>query len=240
MAARRYSSQHAKAIVKCENCEKNPSQYICKTCPGHLCKECKIDHESRKITKNHEITHVNKNMEGALCLLFCRRHAVKKLELYCSLCKEPICTKCHIESHNGHKMEELATVYNEIRCELENKKEYIEGELMPRYRELLSDENIKKSEISKRTDEVRKQIEDHKKSIIEQVTMIEENTLQILRNEEKLAIESVEKTENEIKRRIETLKNIKEDISNTLVANPDVTFFKAASTASCKKFKYSQ
>ncbi|XP_062582649.1 E3 ubiquitin-protein ligase TRIM45-like [Saccostrea cucullata] len=223
MATAISSAQH---YVECEHCEENPAQFLCKTCPGHLCESCKAEHEKRKITSNHEIIHLHKNKEGTMGLLYCGKHTVNKLEWYCSPCKEPVCSKCLMESHNGHKLHDLAATYQEIIGKLNEEKKEIEGVLLPKYREMLSKEKSKKTEIKKRTNEVKKQIEDHTKSIIEKVTMLKENALQDLQKEEKTVLKSVEDTEHEIERRIETLCRLNEDITNNVGANPGIVFFK--------------
>ncbi|XP_062601242.1 E3 ubiquitin-protein ligase TRIM71-like [Saccostrea cucullata] len=215
----------AQHFLECENCEENPAQFLCKTCPGHLCETCKTDHETKKITKNHEIIHLHKNKEGTMGLLYCGKHTVNKLEWYCSPCKEPVCSKCLIEFHNGHKLDDLAAIYQKIISNLKDEKEEIEGVILPKYREMLSKEKIKKSEISKRTDEVKKQIEDHTKLIMNQVKKVKENAIRNLQEEEKKALKSIEETENEIERRIETLGKIDENITSNMRANPGITFF---------------
>ncbi|XP_061180627.1 E3 ubiquitin-protein ligase TRIM45-like [Saccostrea echinata] len=223
MALERSFAQH---FAECENCEENPAQFLCKTCPGHLCETCKREHETRKITKNHEVIHIHLDRENTLGLLYCAEHTVNKVEWYCSPCKEPVCTKCLMESHNGHRMKELDKVLKEIGKKLEEEKGQVERILLPKYREMLSEVKTTKSEISIRAEEVRKQIEGHEKSIIEQVTMMKENVLQNLLEGEKKAIISMEKSENEIESRIEKLLKINEVITSNLRANPGITFFK--------------
>ncbi|XP_062570638.1 E3 ubiquitin-protein ligase TRIM45-like [Saccostrea cucullata] len=221
MATARLFAQH---FLECENCEEDPAQFLCKTCPGHLCETCKTEHETRKITKTHEIIHLHKDKEGPLGLLYCGKHKVNKIEWYCSPCKEPVCTKCLMESHNGHKMEDFATIYQENMSKLKKEKKEIEAVLLPKYREMISKEKRKKSELSKRNDEVKKQIEDHTKSIMNQVTTLKENALQNLREEEEKAIMEIEDTEHEIEERIETLRRLNEEITNNLGANRGSSF----------------
>lgn len=95
MAKASLSAQH---FLECDNCEENPAQFLCKTCTGHLCEPCKSKHESKKITKNHEIVALTSRNEEMLDLLVCPNHAKKKLECYCDRCEEPVCTDCIIES----------------------------------------------------------------------------------------------------------------------------------------------
>lgn len=101
MAKTSSSAQH---YLECDNCEENPAQYFCKMCAGHLCETCKSDHGKRKITRNHEIVSMTSNNENLVDLMYCSTHTNKKLECYCNLCKEPVCTDCIIRSHNGHSV----------------------------------------------------------------------------------------------------------------------------------------
>ncbi|XP_062582648.1 E3 ubiquitin-protein ligase Trim36-like [Saccostrea cucullata] len=223
MATARSFAQH---FIECENCEENPAQFLCKTCVGHLCEICKTEHESRKLTKNHELIHLHKNKEGTLGLLYCEKHNLNKLEWYCSPCKEPVCAKCLMESHNGHKMDDLAKVHKEIKTALGEERDKIERILLPKFENMLIQEKTKKAEILSRTEEVKKQLQNHTKSIIDQIIRMKENSLQILQEEKEEAIKSVEKTENEIKRKLETLENMNEGIKNNLGAKPGIIFFK--------------
>ncbi|XP_062605414.1 E3 ubiquitin-protein ligase TRIM9-like [Saccostrea cucullata] len=223
MATARSFGQH---FLECENCEENPAQFLCKTCPGHLCEKCKTEHEARKITKTHDIMHMHINREDRMGLIYCAKHTVNKLEWYCSPCKEPVCSKCLIESHNGHKLEELEKMYKEIRMKFKKEKKEIENTLLPKFRGLLNNEKTKKLEISKRTEEVQKQIKDHTKSIIQKVIVMENETLQCLLLEKERVIGAVEKTELEIEHRISTLETINEGITANLDADPGISFFR--------------
>lgn len=40
---------------ECDNCEKRTADYHCKTCYGHLCKDCKMVHESKRLTRGHSV-----------------------------------------------------------------------------------------------------------------------------------------------------------------------------------------
>lgn len=61
-------------------CEENPAKFLCKTCPGHLCENCKTEHKKKKKTRNHEILSLISNNEGMVDLLYCTEHTKKKLE----------------------------------------------------------------------------------------------------------------------------------------------------------------
>lgn len=51
------SGQH---FVECDNCETEAAQYFCKSCPGHLCENCKIEHEAKRLTQGHVVVLISK------------------------------------------------------------------------------------------------------------------------------------------------------------------------------------
>ena len=75
------SSTFAEHYVQCDNCDENPAQNVCKSCPGHLCDECKTEHERRKITKNHKLTTFRTDNEELLDVLYCSEHGNKKMSM---------------------------------------------------------------------------------------------------------------------------------------------------------------
>ncbi|XP_061190191.1 tripartite motif-containing protein 2-like [Saccostrea echinata] len=44
------------SLLKCEECEVEAGEFLCKNCPGYLCTRCKIEHTRRKITGHHNIS----------------------------------------------------------------------------------------------------------------------------------------------------------------------------------------
>ncbi|XP_062580668.1 E3 ubiquitin-protein ligase TRIM45-like [Saccostrea cucullata] len=218
------SAQH---YIECGNCEENPAQYLCKTCAGYLCETCTIEHKKKKITRNHDIIHLISDKGEGMELLFCPEHTTKKLDCYCCPCQKPVCVKCLMETHNGHKVENLASVYCRVKDELEKEKEEIETTLLPKYKELLSTENAKISQISQRTNEVERQICNHTVKVISQISAIKDHRVQDLRNREQGVLMLVENAKRNIETKIDTLEKIKTQITNNLGANPGITFFKA-------------
>lgn len=51
------SGQH---FVECDNCETEAAQYFCKSCPGHLCENCKTEHEAKRLTQDHVVVLLSK------------------------------------------------------------------------------------------------------------------------------------------------------------------------------------
>ncbi|XP_062580670.1 E3 ubiquitin-protein ligase TRIM36-like [Saccostrea cucullata] len=231
------ASTFAQHFIECENCEENPAQYFCKTCPGHLCEECKTDHAKKKISQNHDIFHLTSEKGEGMELLYCSEHTTKKLDCYCSPCQMPICIKCLMETHNGHTVENLATVYDIIKGGLEKEREKIDTFLLPKYKEMLSNENAKQAEILKRTAEVQKQIEDHTGKIIEEIEMLKELRVVDLQTKGQRTLKLVENSKQDLEKRIESLENIKTTINNNLGANPGITFFQPLDTNKIKELR---
>lgn len=49
---------------ECDNCENGAAHYHCKTCDGHLCKDCKMTHESKRLTRGHTVILLSEYSEG--------------------------------------------------------------------------------------------------------------------------------------------------------------------------------
>lgn len=143
------ASTSAQHYLECENCEENPAMFLCKTCPGHLCENCRSEHEHKKITRNHNIISISSNNEDVVELLFCTDHTKKKLECYCNPCEKPVCTECIVQSHNGHAVKSLSVVYNKIKTNIQLKKDEIKKDLIPKYMKLLATEDDKRSSLTK-------------------------------------------------------------------------------------------
>lgn len=219
--AQSLSAQH---FLECDNCEENPSKFLCKSCPGYLCENCKIEHEKKKMTRSHEIVALTSHNEDMVDLLFCSNHA-KKLECYCDHCKEPVCTDCIIQSHNGHPLKSLSTVYKELTDHYKQEREEIENVLLPRHRELLCSETAKRSAFTKRADELVKKIEAHTLSVIEMVKHVGQQTIESVREAEKEGLHEMNIFKDSLEEKINQLHIMGDEISACLEARPEASFF---------------
>lgn len=73
---------------ECDNCEKKAADYHCKTCYGHLCKDCKMIHESKRLTRGHSVILLSE---------YYGRNDVKKDQ----------CTPCNIRRKLKEEMEKI-------------------------------------------------------------------------------------------------------------------------------------
>lgn len=177
------ASTSAQHYLECENCEENPAMFLCKTCPGHLCENCRSEHEQKKITRNHDIISISSNNEDVVELLFCTDHTKKKLECYCDPCGKPVCTECIVQSHNGHAVKSLSVVYNKIKTNMQLKKDEIEKDLIPKYKKLLATEDDKRSSLTKEAEEIENEIKMHTMNMIQIIKTMGKRTMSHLQSE---------------------------------------------------------
>lgn len=231
------ASTTAQHYLECEECEENPAKYFCKTCAGHLCESCKNRHKKKKITKNHEILSLHSKNEDMLDLISCPKHTKKNLECYCTPCSEPVCTDCIMQSHNGHPMKSLATVYQELKDHSKEKTDKIENVLLPRHRELLAEEKEKKSAFRKKADEIQEKIDAHTKSMVEKVKKVGQETVVNLRKAEKEGLQEMDKFKDSLEEQINKLQLMSKQLSANLEAKSHPSIFNLINSEDLKSFQ---
>ena len=191
----------AQHFVECDECEDNPANFFCKTCPGNLCEKCKSQHKIRKITKNHEIKEFGTDNEELVDFLYCSDHIRKRIECYCDPCKKPVCTDCIVLFHNGHVVRTISSAYKEIKEEMQTHKDAIDQYFLPKYTWLLGREAKKRSELKKQANKIQKEIRAYTQNIIEMVKSIGEKTVQDLHDQEKNGLRQINETSDELKKK---------------------------------------
>lgn len=199
------ASTSAQHYLECENCEENPAMFLCKTCPGHLCENCRSEHEQKKITRNHEIISISSNNEDIVELLFCTDHTKKKLKCYCDRCGKPVCTECIVQSHNGHAVKSLFIVFNEIKANIQLQKDEIEKDLIPTYKKLLATEDDKRSSLTKEAEEIESEIKMHTMNMIQIIKTMGKRTISHLQSEKNRGLQEIDTTKNKIMKTIQRL-----------------------------------
>lgn len=231
------SSTSAQHYVGCDNCEENPATFLCKACEGRLCEPCKINHEKKKITRNHEILPLTSKNEEMLDILLCPYHAKKKLVCYCTRCSEAVCTDCIDNSHNGHSVKSLFNVYKELEDCSKRRKEEIEKSLLPKYRNLIAKEKEKRSAFTKRADEIQTKIDAHTQRVIERVKQIGQQSVLSLRNAEKDGLKKMDKFMGSIEEKTKQLQLMNQRISANMEARPHSSMFRSNNSHDLKSFQ---
>lgn len=234
MAKASASAQH---YLECDECEENPAKFLCKTCEGHLCELCKIKHEKRKITRNHEILSLYSKNEDLLDLISCPKHTKKKLECYCTPCSEPVCTDCIMQSHNGHLVKPLAIVYKQFKDYSKQQKEKIENVLLPSHRDFLAKTKERRSAFRKKADEMQEKIDVHTQRMVEIVKNVGQQTVVNLRKAENEGLEKMDTFIDTLEEKIDKLQLLSEKISATFTAKPQPTTFLSIENDDLKSFQ---
>lgn len=112
------------------------------------------------------------NSDDLLDHLICSYHGEIRLVLYCIRCEKPICIDGLVELHNGHFVKKLSTAYKELVHYYEEKKDKIQNELLPKYRELSVNEDARKVEVKNSFDEIENEINSHTEKVISMVEKI--------------------------------------------------------------------
>ena len=230
-------SSRAQHFVECDQCEENPAAFVCKTCPGNLCEECKTEHKNRKITKNHEISKFKTDNEELVDFLFCSDHKTKKMECFCGPCKKPVCTDCILLSHNGHPLKAISTAYRGIREDMQIKKYEIDKKLLPKYTQMFEVVFKNWSNLKKQADEIQEKIRTYAQNIIETVKSIEEKTVQDLRIQERRGLQKIEESGLELKSKMSRLKQTSKELYENIKGKPGISFYAPMDRKLMEEFK---
>lgn len=232
--AKMSSAQH---YLECDNCEENPAKFLCKTCVGHLCEQCKRKHDMKKLTRNHEIMSLISNNENTIDLQYCTKHTKKKLERFCNRCSKPVCTDCIIKYHKGHSVKSLSEAYDEFKDLSNKQKEEIETKIIPKYKALLDSETAKKEALTKNADEIQKNIEKQTQRLVEMVIKVSEQRVQHLRQEEQKGHTEIDNKKKKIEEKLRKLEGKSAMIDFNLRARPSTSFFNAISNNDLNMFR---
>ncbi|XP_052688813.1 uncharacterized protein LOC128167248 [Crassostrea angulata] len=94
-----------------EGCEKN-CQFYCNHCHLRVCKQCKDEHQKSLETQTHEVVPYTQR-KRQLPVEKCKDHPTKDIDMLCEDCQIPVCSKCAIQNHRRHALNDLETIYSE-------------------------------------------------------------------------------------------------------------------------------
>lgn len=234
MAKKSLSAQH---FLECDNCEENPSKSSVRHVLAIFVSTVKMITKRKKMTRNHEIVSLSSNNEKMLHMLYCSNHDKKKLECYCNRCGEPVCTECIIQSHNGHSVESLSTVYKCITYYAKQQKDIINTVLLPKFIELLSQETAKESALTSRAEGIKKKIETYTQTLVEMIIAISTQTVEDLSKKEKEGLREIQHTKINLVEQINELQVMSEAISEDIEAQPNISFFKLVERNDLERFE---
>uniref|UniRef100_A0A6I8P0H9 Tripartite motif containing 36 n=1 Tax=Ornithorhynchus anatinus TaxID=9258 RepID=A0A6I8P0H9_ORNAN len=115
----RQAARAATAIM-CDHCKSTPQEYTksCIDCNANFCNECfKVNHPWGTVKAQHE--YVGSTTISRPKVIMCPEHEAEKVNMYCELCKRPVCHLCKLGgSHANHQVTNMAVAYKTLKEKL--------------------------------------------------------------------------------------------------------------------------
>ncbi|XP_062584561.1 uncharacterized protein LOC134246245 [Saccostrea cucullata] len=141
--------------VECATCNcYNYSSHYCNTCHQRMCEQCRDDHLKERGHGKHEVVLYQDRIKE-LPSEKCSIHPTRVLELFCSECQAPICSKCFTTDHIGHQVRDLEVVYNESLQKSQKELIKIRDNVFPRSVENLQSQRERTEDIKKKIAQTR-------------------------------------------------------------------------------------
>ena len=118
-----------KNLVHCEEHDSIKASCFCQTCGKSLCDTCSKRSHSQKghfVTSIEDLAEeiqISQLQSNTLCDE--NGHGDKHIEFYCTKCHCLICSKCYLEQHYMHKVENYENVYEKHLAELKDVRKKI-------------------------------------------------------------------------------------------------------------------
>jgi len=169
----------------------------CVECYRNMCEKCCGYHQKFRLPGVHKLLKLSSEMNEEELLLMlpenvCDRHSDRCLEVYCFDCKLAVCTMCYIKSHNSHKYSGIDKVAEDLSKQMSANAENLTAKVA-KCKTVLK--NIAESEdklctsvaetekiICERAEKLKQFIEDHKRSLLEQLSVSKDKQLKQTRN----------------------------------------------------------
>ena len=130
----------------------------------------------------------------------CSAHNGKPLDYYCPQCKKIVCVSCFVEGHSTHGCKDVNNVEKSFRQVIEKhalKCSIYANEILPRSKlvnkkkeDILLKLTVIENEIGRRHLELKEMVDNHTKSLIEELSLIKQNHIKDCENQ----IEEIERS----------------------------------------------
>ncbi|XP_023404824.1 E3 ubiquitin-protein ligase TRIM36 isoform X7 [Loxodonta africana] len=124
----RQAARAATAIM-CDLCKPPPQESTksCMDCSASYCNECfKIYHPWGTVKAQHEYVGPTTNFRPKI--LMCPEHETERINMYCELCKRPVCHLCKLGgNHSNHRVTTMSTAYKTLKEKLSKDIDYLIG-----------------------------------------------------------------------------------------------------------------
>ncbi|XP_004686549.1 PREDICTED: E3 ubiquitin-protein ligase TRIM36 isoform X4 [Condylura cristata] len=124
----RQAARAATAIM-CDLCKPPPQESTksCMDCSASYCNECfKIYHPWGTVKAQHEYVGPTTNFRPKI--LMCPEHETERINLYCELCRRPVCHLCKLGgTHSSHRVSTMSSAYKTLKEKLSKDIDYLIG-----------------------------------------------------------------------------------------------------------------
>ncbi|XP_061165831.1 uncharacterized protein LOC133174754 [Saccostrea echinata] len=112
---------------ECSQC-RSSAEYYCRTCKQDLCVPCKEEHVIDFDTKLHNVVIDRLKYGDFMLLETCEKHPNMACEMWCLLCKLPICSNC--VEHVSHIPQDIKLVYKIQQKQHQQRTVLVKSEIM--------------------------------------------------------------------------------------------------------------
>ncbi|XP_056001768.1 E3 ubiquitin-protein ligase TRIM36-like [Ostrea edulis] len=152
-------TSQAQEVITCDLCVK-PTQQFCNSWQVSLCVDCVNKHVDKLKYQPHDIVHFK---DRKVAFPECEFHSNQRCEAHCQQCDVPVCLKCILGPHNGHKVKDISEIFNDKKKTLGKETEEIESSIITQYKKKNEETENKLSIIMSEFDELDKEKETHRK-----------------------------------------------------------------------------
>eukprot|EP00918_Siedleckia_nematoides_P083579 GHVU01183232.1.p1 GENE.GHVU01183232.1~~GHVU01183232.1.p1 ORF type:complete len:320 (+),score=35.95 GHVU01183232.1:24-962(+) len=182
---------------KCSSCLKKGKQTrattLCTDCIKIMCQECLSYHN--EFTEDHNLMECNNlnsaNLNQILMMKTdkCAKHN-KNIELYCLTCKKLVCMMCGMVEHNTHNKQELETVVQGHKDDLE-KCLHLLTDREAHYDTCINKTDQAEDECKNNAKSRKKAVEEHIAKLIEKAQQLKHETLAEIETEETRSVKEI-------------------------------------------------
>lgn len=208
------------SVVTCDICE-DTAEHFCKTCQDRLCLKCRIIHNENKTLSDHEVvllsftalslSVVNKIISRQVC----SKHTVECISICCGDCEKPICEKCILPEHSGHRVISVTDLITQMEPKLHAKYSAISFQL-PQYVDKLREIKDMRCKVVKNSCLLRKDIENHFLAVQSEIENYKKRMFEDINENEKSITDDLLSVEMRFEENVRSMKAFLEEYKSWL------------------------
>lgn len=198
------------SVVTCDTCDET-AEHLCITCQDRLCPRCKVVHSRSKASFDHGVVLLSSSSisqaheERFSSQQVCSKHAGYRISICCGDCEIPICEKCLLPDHNGHRVISIPDLIKQKKPKLEAKYLAISSQL-PQYEEKLAEIKERSYMVAKNGDHLEEKKEKHFRTIKSQIENHKSRLIKDVRKNKTVVMDNLKSHEEKFEEYIKEMK----------------------------------